>query len=97
MLVESLGISAYGTKLICFVIAAFPAALSGWLYAHLSRFVSPSPFEASAGIDYLMMAMVGGAGNLLGGIVGAALVTLIKNSVQDYLPLIARGASGHRE
>ena len=96
-LVESLGISAYGIKLLCFVTAAFMAALSGWLYAHLSRFISPTPFEASAGIDYLMMAMVGGAGSLLGGVVGAGLVTLIKNSVQDYLPLIAKGASGQLE
>ncbi len=96
-LVESLGINAYATRLTCFITAAFLATLSGWLYAHMSRFISPAPFEASAGIDYLMMAMVGGAGNLLGGIVGAGLVTLIRNSVQDWLPLIARGASGQLE
>jgi branched-chain amino acid transport system permease protein len=29
--------------------------------------------------------------------VGAAIVTLLKNSVQDYLPLIAKGASGQLE
>ena len=96
-LVESLGISAYGTRLTCFVIAAFLAGISGWLYAHLSRFVSPVPFEASAGIAYLMMAMVGGSASLIGGVMGAALVTLLKNGVQDYLPLIARGASGQLE
>jgi branched-chain amino acid transport system permease protein len=49
------------------------------------------------GIEYLMMSMVGGAGSLLGGVVGAAVVTLLKNSVQDYLPLIAKGASGQLE
>ena len=97
LLVESLGISAYRTKLLSFVLAAFMAALSGWLYAHLSRFISPTPFDAAAGIDDLMMAMVGGAGSLVGGVVGAGLVTLIKNSVQDYLPLIAKDASGPLE
>jgi branched-chain amino acid transport system permease protein len=96
-LVESLGISAFQIKLVTFVIAAFLGALSGWLYAHLGRFVSPGPFDASMGIEYLMMAMVGGAGSILGGVVGAALVTLLKNSVQDYLPLIAKGASGQLE
>jgi branched-chain amino acid transport system permease protein len=96
-LVESLGISAYRVKLLSFVIAAFLAAVSGWLYAHLSRFVSPTPFEAGMGIEYLMMAMVGGSGSLLGGLVGAGLVTLLKNSVQDYLHLVARGASGQLE
>jgi branched-chain amino acid transport system permease protein len=79
------------------VIAAFLASLSGWLYAHMSRFISPGPFDASMGIEYLMMTMVGGAGSLLGGVVGATIVTLLKNSVQDYLPLIAKGASGQLE
>ena len=82
-LVESLGISAFQIKLVTFVIAAFLGALSGWLYAHLGRFVSPGPFDASMGIEYLMMAMVGGSGSILGGVVGAAIVTLLKNTVQD--------------
>ena len=96
-LVESLGVSAYWVNLTAFVIAAFLAALSGWLYAHLSRFISPTPFEPLAGIEYLMMAMIGGATSLLGGLVGAAVIIFLKNAVQDYLPLIARGASGQLE
>jgi branched-chain amino acid transport system permease protein len=96
-LVESLGINAFQIKLAIFVIPAFLAALSGWLYAHLSRFISPGPFDAGMGIEYLMMAMVGGSVSPLGGVVGAAIVTLLKNSVQDYLPLLAKGASGQLE
>ena len=38
-LVESLGINAFRIKLVTFVIAAFLASLSGWLYAHMSRFI----------------------------------------------------------
>jgi branched-chain amino acid transport system permease protein len=45
----------------------------------------------------LLMAMVGGMNYLLGAVVGAAIVTVLKNSIQDYLPLIARGASGQLE
>ena len=96
-LVESLGINAFWIKLASFIIAALLAAVSGWLYAHMSRFVSPTPFEAGMGIEYLMMAMIGGAGSIIGGIVGAAIVTVLKNSIQDYLPLIAKGASGQLE
>ncbi len=96
-LVESLGISAYWVNLTAFVIAAFLAALSGWLYAHLSRFISPGPFEPLAGIEYLMMALIGGATSLVGGIVGAALIILLKNFVQDYLPFLAKGAAGQLE
>ena len=54
-----------------FIIAAFLAALSGWLYAHMSRFViSPCPFDAGMGIEYLMMAMIGGQGSMIGGVLG---------------------------
>ncbi|MBS0247073.1 MAG: branched-chain amino acid ABC transporter ATP-binding protein/permease [Proteobacteria bacterium] len=96
-LVESLGIDAFRIKLISFIVAALPAAVSGWLYAHLSRFVSPAPFEAGMSIEYLMMAMIGGHGSIIGAIVGAAFVTLMKNSIQDYLPLLVKGASGQLE
>lgn len=97
MLVESLGISAFRAKLITFVLSALLAALSGWLYAHLGRFVSPAPFDVHIGIDYLMMAMVGGATELIGAIVGAGIFTFLKNGIQDYLPLVAKGAAGQLE
>ena len=97
VLVESLGIDAFRTKLAAFVIAAFFAALSGWLYAHMSRFVSPASFDAGMGIEYLMMAMIGGQGSMIGGVIGAAAITFLKNGIQDYLPLIAPGASGQLE
>ncbi|MFO1116085.1 MAG: branched-chain amino acid ABC transporter ATP-binding protein/permease [Beijerinckiaceae bacterium] len=97
VLVESLGVSAFGVKLTVFVVAAFLAALSGWLYAHMSRFVSPATFEAGMGIEYLMMAMIGGQGSMIGAVLGAAIVTFLKNAIQDYLPLIAPGVSGQLE
>ena len=96
-LVESLGINAFQLKLATFVLAACFGAVAGWLYAHLGRFVSPTPFDVHMSILFLMMAMVGGSTSLLGGIVGAALITLMKNSIQDYLPLIAPSTSGQLE
>jgi branched-chain amino acid transport system permease protein len=97
VMVESLGINPFRIKLATFVIAALLSGLSGWLYAHMSRFVSPAPFDVQVGILYLLMAMVGGMSYLLGAVVGAAIVTLLKNSIQDYLPLIAPGVSGQLE
>jgi branched-chain amino acid transport system permease protein len=97
ILVESLGINSFRVKVATFVIAALLSALSGWLYAHMGRFVSPAPFDVNAGILYLLMAMVGGMGHLLGAVVGAAIVTLLRNSIQDVLPLIAPGVSGQLE
>jgi branched-chain amino acid transport system permease protein len=97
VLVESLGINSFRLKVATFVIAALLSALSGWLYAHMGRFVSPAPFDVSAGIIYLLMAMVGGMGHPLGAVVGAAIVTLLRNTIQDVLPLIAPGVSGQLE
>jgi branched-chain amino acid transport system permease protein len=97
IMTESLGIDPFRIKLATFVIAALLSAVSGWLYAHMSRFVSPAPFDVNVGILYLFMAMVGGMAHLSGAVVGAAIVTLLKNSIQDYLPLIAPGGSGQLE
>jgi hypothetical protein len=37
---------------VIFVIAALLAGLSGWLYAHMSRYVSPAPFDLRMGIQF---------------------------------------------
>lgn len=63
---EAFGINSARIKLIVFVYAALLAALSGWLYAHLQRGVNPTPFGLSAGIEYLFMAVLGGAGQIWG-------------------------------
>jgi branched-chain amino acid transport system permease protein len=96
-LVESVGADVFRVRLIAFVLAALLAGLSGWLYAHLGRYVSPTPFGADMGIEYLMMAMVGGAASPWGGVIGAGLVTLLKNAIQDYAPLLTHGAAGQTE
>ena len=97
ILTESLGIDAFRARLSLFVIAALLAAISGWLDAHLGRFVSPNSYGAAQGIEYLMMAMIGGVGYLSGAVIGAAVVTLLKNAVQDWFPVLFPGAAGQLE
>jgi branched-chain amino acid transport system permease protein len=49
---EAMGIStACVHKLKVFVLAAVLAAVSGWLFAHLQRFVNPTPFNLNIGIE----------------------------------------------
>ncbi|MDX2203416.1 MAG: branched-chain amino acid ABC transporter ATP-binding protein/permease [Hyphomicrobiaceae bacterium] len=88
----SLGVSLFRQRLIIFVIAALLAAVAGWLYAHMSRFVSPSPFEVRPGIEYLLMALTGGAMSVWGAVIGATLITLLKNAIQDILPYLSSSA-----
>jgi branched-chain amino acid transport system permease protein len=87
---ESLGIGFFRMRLAVFVIAGLLAGLSGWLYAHLQRYVSPAPFDIRPGIELLLMALVGGAGHISGAVVGATIVVLLKNILQDVLPSITR-------
>ncbi|TAK49485.1 MAG: branched-chain amino acid ABC transporter ATP-binding protein/permease [Xanthobacteraceae bacterium] len=92
---ESFGVDTARTKLIAFVYAAVLAGLSGWLYAHVQRAVSPSSFGLNAGIEYLLMAVTGGVGNLIGAVIGAAVVTILKDQLQNLLPLLFRGTGNY--
>ena len=93
---EAFGVNSGRLKVVVFVYAALLACVSGWLYAHLQRFVNPTPFGLNQGIEYLFMAVVGGAGSVWGAVVGATLVTLLKAQLQDWLPLLL-GRSGNFE
>ena len=83
---ESFGVDTARLKLVIFIHAALLAALSGWLYAHFLRFVSPGAFNVNIGIEYLFMAVVGGASHVWGAVVGASLLTLLKEWLKDLLP-----------
>jgi branched-chain amino acid transport system permease protein len=89
-MVESLAIDSFRMRLAIFVIAGLLAGLSGWLYAHMQRYVSPAPFDIRPSIELLLMALVGGAGHIAGAVVGAAIITLLKNTLQDFLPAFTR-------
>ncbi|HET7096540.1 MAG TPA: branched-chain amino acid ABC transporter ATP-binding protein/permease [Casimicrobiaceae bacterium] len=93
---EAFGVNAARLKIVVFVYAALLACVSGWLYAHLQRFVNPTPFSLGQGIEYLFMAVVGGAGSVWGAVVGATLITLTKQVLQDTLPSLL-GRSGNFE
>jgi len=91
-LLASVGADAYRVRLTLFVTAALLAGLAGWLYAHMNRFVSPAPFDVRASIEYLLMAVAGGLGQLAGALVGSALVLVLKNGLQDVLPMLTQRA-----
>ncbi|HJZ22157.1 MAG TPA: branched-chain amino acid ABC transporter ATP-binding protein/permease [Bradyrhizobium sp.] len=88
---EAFGVQTPRAKLLVFIHAAVLAGLSGWLYAHFERAVNPTPFGAQAGIEYLFVAVVGGAGYVWGGVLGAAIVVILKEILQSYLPYLFHG------
>lgn len=96
LMAEAMGVDTARSKLVIFVIAAIYASVSGWLYAHMQRFINPTPFGLHVGIEYLFMAVIGGAGQVWGALVGAGLITVLKQWLQDLLPRLL-GASGNFE
>jgi branched-chain amino acid transport system permease protein len=90
---EAFGVQTPRAKLLVFIYAAVLAGLSGWLYAHFQRAANPTPFGAQAGIEYLFIAVVGGAGYVWGAVLGAGLVVVLKEVLQSYLPYIFGGQS----
>jgi branched-chain amino acid transport system permease protein len=96
VMAEAMGVNTAWMKVASFVIAALLASVSGWLYAHLQRAVNPTPFGLNQGIEYLFMAVIGGAGHLWGAVLGAAVLTLLKDQLQSLLPRLL-GANGNFE
>ncbi len=93
---ESMGVNTAESRLAIFVLAALQACASGWLYAHMQRFLNPTPFSINVGIEYLFMAVVGGAGEVWGALLGATVITISKQWLQDILPQIV-GQAGNFE
>ena len=84
----SCGVRIAAARMTAFVFAAVLAGLAGWLYAHMQRSITPAPFGLEPSIDYLLMAVIGGAAYPGGALLGAALVTLIHDRLQTLLPLL---------
>jgi len=88
VMAESFGVDTARLKIVVFVYAAVLASLSGWLYAHFLRFISPQPFGVNASIDYLFMAVIGGSTEVWGAVTGAALLTFLREWIRDLLPKV---------
>lgn len=93
---ESFGVDTTRMRLVAFLYAALLASVSGWMYAFMLRFLNPSPFSLTMGIEYLFMAVVGGAGSVWGALLGAGLITVLKDWLQELLPRLV-GQAGNFE
>ena len=96
IMAESVGIDTAKLARATFVLAALLAGLAGWLFAHVQRYVSPAPFGLSASIEYVFMVVIGGASQLAGAIIGAAVVVLLRDQLIEWLPRLL-GSSGNFE
>jgi branched-chain amino acid transport system permease protein len=73
----SLGVDTRRYTLLAFAIGSGVGGLAGGLFAPLVQFLEPNSFSLAHSLSLLLMVIVGGAGYLLGPLVGAAVAILL--------------------
>lgn len=73
-----MGVDPLTNKLINFGIAGFFAGIAGGLYAFYIGSISPEAFSIDLSIEVLIMTIVGGSGTLIGPMIGATFMVVLK-------------------
>jgi branched-chain amino acid transport system permease protein len=81
-----LGYNTWLHKYLAFVIAGGFGGLSGVLWAHTAGIVSPENVVLTTSVDALLMAVLGGAGTLVGGVIGAGVVLFLREYLSTLVP-----------
>lgn len=79
-----LGINPAFYKVAVFTLSAMYAGLAGSLFAYQILFISPVSFGIEGSISALTMVVIGGVGSNVGAVIGAALVTLIRQVLFSF-------------
>lgn len=74
---STVGVDVSRLKLQAFVISAVYASISGSLLALQNKFITPDVAGYMHSIELVTMAVLGGAGSVLGAILGAGILTLL--------------------
>ena len=85
------GVPVARYKTIAFGLSAFYTGVAGGLFAFVIGFLSPDAFDVFLSVDFVVMIIVGGLGSVPGSIIGAAVVTVLNDSLagfQNYRPLL---------
>ena len=79
-----LGISPKRRIVAIYTVSAVYAGIAGALLAQINSFVSPDVLAFHRSADVLLVLVIGGAGYLYGGLIGAVIFTVLR----DWLSLI---------
>ena len=82
---NALGYHVWMIRFLAFLFSGFWSGVAGLLYLYYNQFVSPQAVALTASAEALLMVIAGGTGTLLGPVVGAALVVVVKNVASAYI------------
>jgi branched-chain amino acid transport system permease protein len=80
----SLGFNTWLHCYLSYVIAGGFASVAGIVWAYYNGFVSPTYLDLTASSELFLMVTLGGPGTLVGPIIGAAAIVLLKNVISAY-------------
>lgn len=82
---RTLGFRPFQLRWLAFVIAGITAGLAGVMNATYNNFVSPSDLSLTLSFSVMLMVIMGGAGNIAGAVLGAAIVTALQYGLSIYI------------
>ena len=82
---ETSGYNVWLHKYIVFVVCGMFSGVAGILYSFYSGFVSPGVLAVRTSFDAMLMVIIGGAGTLVGSIIGSAVVVTLRNYLSAYM------------
>ena len=82
---SALGYHVWMIRFVAFLFSGLWTGAAGLLYLYYNQFVSPQAVALTASAEALLMVISGGTGTLLGPVVGASLVVVIKNVASAYI------------
>lgn len=91
----SMGVSPYRYKVLSFTIASLIGGVSGFLYMVVIQYTSPETLHFGHSIQLLAAMVIGGAGSIIGSLLGGAyyvLVPLLTNIIDPNLTALLQGA-----
>ena len=82
---NALGYHVWLIRFYACLFSGFLSAVAGVLFVYYTEFISPPTVQLASSAEGVLMAISGGSGTLLGPIIGAALVEIIKNVASAYI------------
>lgn len=89
---EIMGINLTKYRTLSFGLAAFFAGIAGALFAHYQLVVSNEGFGIERSILFLAMVIIGGAGSVMGTLMGTAFVVLVPETM-EWLSHVLKGGA----
>jgi branched-chain amino acid transport system permease protein len=81
----SLGYNVDGVKLLSFVVSGGLGGIAGLLYVYFNGYASPDYFSVDTSAQAITMIILGGAGTLIGPIIGAFFVVYMQNILSAFM------------